>query len=65
MDSEKNFIVFTGRIARALLRKGYTITDIQQHKDNHDKTVFYFRDQSGLKEAIYELSQFNKNLLPT
>lgn len=59
---EENVMVFTGQMARQLLRKGYTIVDIKPDKlDNEGKrSVFVFKNENNLLEAIKELSAKNK-----
>ena len=45
-------LIFAGKIARALLKKGYTIVDLKANKDYPDRTVFIFRNDEGLKEDL-------------
>lgn len=50
-------LIFTGKIARALLRKGYQIIDVKPNKDFPERTVFIFKDVPGLKEEVRKLSE--------
>lgn len=48
-------IIFSARLARKLIRKGFKLIDIKPNKDNHERTVFVF-------ENTYELNKIiNKN----
>ena len=49
-------LIFTGKLARYLLKQGYQIIDIKPNKDNSDRTVFIFKDCEGLKDSIREFS---------
>lgn len=49
-------LIFTAKLARYLLKRGYQIVDIKPNKDNPDRTVFIFIDCDGLKESIKEFS---------
>ena len=54
---KKEYItVFTGQLARQLLRKGYSIADIKPDKQDPDgkKSLFIFKNSDGLEEAINE-----------
>ena len=59
---EENVMVFTGQMARQLLRKGFTIVDIKPDKlDNEGKrSVFVFKKEDNILETIKELSTKNK-----
>jgi len=54
--SEQVKLIFTGKMARALLRKGFQIVDVKPNKDFPERTVFVFRNDIGLKEEIQKLS---------
>ena len=51
-------LVFSGRVARALLRKGYEIVDIKANKQDTDKTVFIFKTE---RDIANELSAMTKS----
>jgi hypothetical protein len=59
---EQNVMVFTGQMARQLLREGFTIVDIKPDKLDAEgkRSVFVFKSQDGLLEKIKELSIKNK-----
>ena len=44
-------LVFTVKLARELLKLGYTIVDIKPDKDNRERTIFAFRNENGLVKA--------------
>ena len=52
-------IVYDARIARELLRLGYTIIDIKPDKYDKDKkrTIFVFNNDEGLEKYIYDISE--------
>ena len=52
--------IYTGRIARELLRKGYTIIDLKPNKEDSRLSIFVFRKDAGISEAI-ELAKVNTN----
>jgi hypothetical protein len=58
----ENVMVFTGQMARQLLRKGFTIVDIKPDKlDGEGKrSVFVFKKEDNILDVIKELSTKNK-----
>ena len=52
-------IVYDARIARELLRLGYTIIDIKPDKYDKDKkrTIFVFNNDEGLEKDIYDIAE--------
>ena len=52
-------IVYDARIARELLRLGYTIIDIKPDKYDKDKkrTIFVFNNDESLEKDIYDISE--------
>lgn len=46
--------VFTASLAKKLLKKGYTVTDIKQDKQDPDgkRSIFIFKNEEGLEEEI-------------
>lgn len=57
-NSEKESIcVFYASVAKSLLKDGYQIIDLKPDKFDSDKkrTIFVFKNQSGLVERIEEL----------
>jgi len=55
--NEQVKLIFTGKMARALLRKGFQIVDVKPNKDFSERTVFIFKDVPGLKEEVQKLSK--------
>lgn len=35
-------IIFSSRLAKMLIKQGYTVTDIQPNAANQERTIFYF-----------------------
>lgn len=56
-EEKENLMVFTGQMARQLLRQGYTIVDVKPDKLDADgkRSVFVFKNEPGLQEAIVQL----------
>ena len=48
-------IILSGKVARILLREGYTIVDVKPQKQNVDKTVFVFKNERGLQDLLNSL----------
>lgn len=50
-------IVFTAKMAKKLLRMGYTIIDIKQDKYDEEgkRSVFFFKNENNLELAIKSL----------
>ena len=48
--------VFTAKVARKLLKEGYTIVDIKPDRldPDHKRTLFLFKNENGLMEKILE-----------
>ena len=56
-EEKENLMVFTGQMARQLLRQGYTIVDVKPDKLDTDgkRSVFVFKNEPGLQETIVQL----------
>lgn len=46
-------LVFSPQVAKYLLANNYKIIDIKPHKNDHRATVFIFRNDEGLDQAIH------------
>lgn len=56
MAEKRVKIIFTGKLARALLRRGYRIIDVKPNRDFPERTVFIFEDTPDLKQVVRELT---------
>lgn len=56
MDFEKGKSIFAPNTARRLLKMGNVIIDIKPNKDNHEKTIFIFRDDEKLRKDLSAIS---------
>lgn len=54
MSENKNIPIFTGALARFLLKKGLKLIDIAPNKNAPRETVFYFERSDKVWEAIKE-----------
>ena len=55
-ENKSRVIVFSGRVANELLRKGYQIVEVRSDKRNKIKTIFLFKGEIGIEEEILRLS---------
>ncbi len=62
MDKEY-LTVFSGDVARAMLHKGYRITDLKKDKlDSEGKrSIYIFKNEEGLSDAIQEYKKEKEN----
>lgn len=49
--------IFTSKLARQLLKQGYTIVDIKPSKENKDRTIFVFKNSEELESLLSNLPQ--------
>lgn len=50
--TEKNIIIFSGKVARDLIQKEYKIVDIQPDRKLPVKSVFYFENTEDIKKYL-------------
>jgi hypothetical protein len=62
-------VIFSGHVARELLKRGFTIVDLKPDKTNNLKSVFVFKVENDIEKHIRELtsndikeSQIHNNL---
>lgn len=61
-DERKDAIViFSGRVARELLRKGYTIIDVKADRTNKIKSVFVFKRENNIEDVLREFTKKDDN----
>ena len=51
-ESKNRIIIYSGRIANALLDKGYQIVQVRPERRNKLNTVFVFRADDGIEVAL-------------
>lgn len=56
MEQRTSILVFTAKLAKQLLKLGYTVIDIKPHRDNKERTIFVFKNENGLESKIKELT---------
>ena len=57
MSNKKDaIVVFAGRVARELLKRGYSIIDIKADREKPEKSVFVFRIENNIERAIAEIA---------
>lgn len=59
-EKKDAIVIFSGRVARELLRKGFTIIDIKPDKTNRVKTVFVFKVENQIEKCLVELAEIEK-----
>ena len=52
---KNRIIIYSGRIANALLDKGYQIVQVRPDKRNKIKSVFVFRADDGIEDELYKM----------
>ena len=55
-EERKGIIVFTGKVARELLRRGYTIIDVKPDKANKIKSVYVFKRENKIENEIAKIT---------
>lgn len=55
---KKAITIFTAKVARELLKSGFTIVDIKPDKTDVDgkRTVFIFKNENGIMEKIHKVN---------
>ena len=50
-------VVYTGRMARKLLREGYTIGDIKADQTDPDRkrSIFFFKNEDGILDMVKKI----------
>lgn len=48
------FTVFSQRLAGHLMEKGFVLIDMQPHKTDTRRNVFFFKESNEIKDAINE-----------
>ncbi len=49
-------LIFSPKVAKYLLNRNYQIVDIKPDRNDRNKTIFIFRNDAGLNEAILDYS---------
>lgn len=57
---KKNIPIFTGKLAKFLMKKGFKLVDIAPNKKYPRETVFYFEQTNEIWEAIKEFQAQEK-----
>lgn len=58
-------VIFSGNIARKLLRKGYTIIDVKADRTNKIKSVFVFKVEGNFEHDVWELTNKDNDVFTT
>lgn len=58
---KKYITIFTGEIARYLLKKGYVVIDVKPHRHTENASVFIFRNDEGLMQEVHKFKNNNDN----
>ena len=58
VNTKTEKVVYSAKVARELLRRGYKIVDIKPDKFDicHKASIFVFKNEGTLEEEIYEIS---------
>ena len=55
-EEKKAIVIFSGRVARELLRRGYTIIDVKPDRKNKIKPVFVFKREKNIEMVLAEIT---------
>lgn len=64
LTNKKEKVVYSAKVARELLRRGYQIVDIKPDKydEHHKASIFVFKNEGTLEAEIFEISgKYNEN----
>ena len=59
-ENKDAIVIFSGRVARELLRRGYTIIDVKPDRTNKIRTVFVFRYEGNFDKDLSDIA-YDKN----
>lgn len=51
-EQKKGIIIYSGKVANELLRQGYRITRVMPDKKNKVRTIFVFKRENDIEEAL-------------
>lgn len=56
MEKKNTIVIFTAKLARSLLKDGFTIVDIKPDRTDKDskRSVFVFRNENHIEDKIKE-----------
>ena len=55
-DEKDAIIIFSGKVARELLRRGFTIVDVKPDKKNRIKSVFVFKYENHIDKVLADIT---------
>lgn len=55
-EKKDAIIIFSGNVARQLLKQGYQIIDVKPDKTNKIKTIFVFKRENDIEKALYQVA---------
>lgn len=56
-EHKSRVIIYSGRIANKLLRRGFHIVEVRPDKRNKIKTVFLFQVENDIEQHIISLTE--------
>ena len=56
-ENKDAIVIFSGRVARELLRRGYTIIDVKADRTNKIKSVFVFKRENNIEDVLREFTK--------
>lgn len=56
-EHKSRVIIYSGRIANELLRRGFRIVEVRPDKRNKIKTVFLFQVENDIEQHIISLTE--------
>lgn len=55
-ENKDAIVIFSGRVARELLRRGYTVIDVKPDRTNKIRTVFVFRYEGNFDKDLSDIA---------
>ena len=55
-ENKDAIVIFSGRVARELLRRGYTIIDVKPDKTNKIKSIYVFRRENEIEKELAKIT---------
>lgn len=52
VEMKEYITILSAKVARTLLKEGYSISDIKPMRENPDRTVFIFKNEEGLYDVL-------------
>lgn len=55
-QEKDGIIIFSGKVTRELLRRGFTVIDVKPDKKNKIKSVFVFKRENDIERILADIT---------